>query len=258
MDKAQELTAESAAESGGSLALRVSERLRRFVDTIGKFGAWLVVPLVLITMLDVIARKIVWHDATGEAHGLQIWLVNSVSPLFGSTILQELEWHFHTGLFALVLGYGYIYNAHVRVDLIRENLKFRKQAWLEFLGITFFLLPYCAVIIWFAIDYAYASYVINEISASTVGLTHRWIIKSVLVFGLIVAALAGLAVWLQVVVVLFGKSERRFPLMTLEWPEEKGTKIEGKDRIKLEGSMDTLEAPSDEDRAKTSAILTGG
>lgn len=249
--------AEAAEEARESLALRVSEGLRRFVDRVGGFGVWLVVPLVLITVMDVVARKLVWHDATGEAHGVQIFLVNNVSAIFGSTLLQELEWHFHTGLFALVLGYGYIYNAHVRVDLIRERLAFRKQAWLEFVGITFFLLPFCATIIWFAIDYTYASFNIGEISASTVGLTHRWIIKSVLVFGLIVAAIAGIAVWLQVVVVLFSKSERRFPLMTLDWPEEAGTKIEGRERVKLEDSPDTLVAPTDEERAKTSAILTG-
>ncbi len=257
----QELVAEAeqaAQTAGDSLALRMSERLRRFVDRIGGWGAWLILPLVLITVLDVIARKLVWHDSAGQVQGVQIFLVNHVSAIFGSTLLQELEWHFHTGLFALVLGYGYIYNAHVRVDLIRENLKFRKQAWLEFMGITFFLLPYCAVIIWFAIDYTYASFAIGEISASTVGLTHRWIIKSVLVFGLIVAAIAGVAVWLQVVVVLFGKEERRFPLMTLEWPEEAGTKIEGKERVKLEEAIDTLAAPTDTERGKTSTILTGG
>ena len=255
---AQEISAAAPEESRDSLALRMSERLRRFVDGVGRFGAWLIIPTVLITVLDVIARKIVWHDADGQVHGLQIFLVNHVSAIFGSTLLQELEWHFHTGLFALVLGYGYIYNAHVRVDLIRENLKFRKQVWLEFVGITFFMLPFCATIIWFAIDYAYASYVIHEISASTVGLTHRWIIKSVLVAGLIVAAIAGIAVWLQVVVVLFGKVERRFPLMTLDWPEEAGTKIEGKERVKLEESIDTLAAPTEEERAKTAAMLTGG
>jgi TRAP-type mannitol/chloroaromatic compound transport system permease small subunit len=253
----QEIAAEAAEKARESLALRVSEKLRRFVDGVGRFGSWLIIPTVLITVMDVIARKIVWHDAAGEAHGLQIFLVNNVSAIFGSTLLQELEWHFHTGLFALVLGYGYIYNAHVRVDLIRENLKFRKQAWLEFVGITFFMLPYCATVIWFAIDYTYASFVIHEISASTVGLTHRWIIKSVLVFGLIVAAIAGVAVWLQVVVVLFGKYERRFPLMTLDWPEEAGTRIEGKERVKLEESIDTLRAPTEEEREKTAEILTG-
>ncbi|MGB8434227.1 MAG: TRAP transporter small permease subunit [Burkholderiales bacterium] len=260
----QEIAAAAPEASGGaekaraSTALRVSEGLRRLVDRIGRFGAWLFLPVILITVLDVIARKIVWHDATGEAHGMQIFLVNNISPIFGSTLLQELEWHFHTALFALVLGYGYIYNAHVRVDLIRENLAFRKQAWLELIGITFFLLPYCATIIWFAIDYTYASFTINEISASTVGLTHRWIIKSVLVFGLIVAAIAGIAVWLQVAVVLFAKREERFPLMTLDWPEEAGTRIEGKERVRLEEAIDTLAAPTDRERGKTSAILTGG
>ena len=33
---------------------------------------------------------------------------------------------------------------------------------------------------------------------------------------------------------LWGDQDQRFPLMTLEWPEEAGTKIEGKERIKLE------------------------
>ena len=80
-----------------------------------------------------------------------------------------------------MLGYGYICNTHVRVDLIRENLSFRKKAWIELIGLTFFLIPYCAIVIYFASVYAYNSFMIGEISASQVGLTHRWIIKSILV-----------------------------------------------------------------------------
>jgi hypothetical protein len=34
--------------------------------------------------------------------------------------------------------------------------------------------------------------------------------------------------------VLWGPQHIRFPLMTLEWPEEAGTKIEGKERLDLE------------------------
>jgi TRAP-type mannitol/chloroaromatic compound transport system permease small subunit len=127
-------------------------------------------------------------------------LIENVSPIFGSTLLQELEWHSHTVLFTLVLGYGYIWNAHVRVDLVRENLKFRKKAWLEFLGLTFFFIPYLIVLLYFAFVYAYDSWAIGEISASLVGLSHRWIIKSVLVAGIIMAIIAGLAVWLQVAI----------------------------------------------------------
>jgi len=206
-------------------AIRVSDALRSFVDFVGRWASWLILPLVLITMFDVTARKLVW---------IQIWLVGNFGRIFESTVLQELEWHFHTALFTLVLGYGYIWNTHVRVDLVRENLAFRKKAWLEMLGLTLFMIPYCLVVIWFALIYAYDSWAIGEISASQVGLANRWIIKSVLVLGLIVAALSGVAVWLQVAIVLWGPQSIRFPLMTLEWPEEAGSKIEGKERIQLE------------------------
>lgn len=218
-------------------AIRVSEALRKFVDTIGRGASWLFVPLIVITVFDVVARKLVW---------IQIWLVSTFGRIFESTLLQELEWHLHTALFALVLGYGYIWNTHVRVDLVRESLSFRKKAWLEFFGLTFFLLPYCAIVIWFAFNYAYSSYEIGEISASQVGLSHRWIIKSVLVLGLIVAALAGIAVWLQIAIVLWGPQDVRFHLMTLEWPEEEGQFIEGKKRIELD---ETDEQPKLKGRA---------
>ena len=88
-------------------------------DRVGRFGAWFIIPLVPITVFDVLLRK------TGE---VQLWMVENLSPFFGSTFLQELEWHSHTVLFTLVLAYGYIWNTHVRVDLVRENLAFKKKA----------------------------------------------------------------------------------------------------------------------------------
>jgi TRAP-type mannitol/chloroaromatic compound transport system permease small subunit len=216
------------------LALRISDRLRRFVDFVGRIGSWCIVPLVLITVVDVVARKIVWEGGDGKMYGLQIWLVGQFGRPFESTVLQELEWHFHTALFALVLGFGTIYNTHVRVDLVRDQLRFSRKVWLEFLGLTLFMIPYLLTVIYFAFSYTYSSYAVGEISSSTVGLTHRWIIKSILVSGLIVAAIAGLAVWLQVAFLIWGDRQRRFKLMTLEWPEEAGSTIEGKERIKLE------------------------
>jgi TRAP-type mannitol/chloroaromatic compound transport system permease small subunit len=224
-------------ESERPTALRISDGLRGFVDFVGRWASWLFLPLIVITVFDVTARKLVW---------LQIWLVDNVGRIFGSTLLQELEWHFHTALFALVLGYGYIWNTHVRVDLVRENLAFRKKAWLELFGLTFFMIPYCLIVIWFAWIYAYDSFMIHEISASQVGLAHRWIIKSVLVVGLIIAALSGVAVWLQVAIVLWGPQNVRFPLMTLEWPEESGTRIEGKVRIDLEALEEGVWDPETE------------
>jgi TRAP-type mannitol/chloroaromatic compound transport system permease small subunit len=213
--------------------VRLAERVRRVVDAVGHWGSWLSLPVVIVTCIDVIARKLRYVDDAGNTHSLQLWMTLNVGPVFESNILQELEWHFHAALFALVLGYGVIYNTHVRIDLIRENLAFRKKAWLEFLGLTFFMLPFCALVIWFAYDYVLASYAVQEGSVSTVGLPYRWLIKSVLVIGLLVAVLAGIAAWLQVVTILWGPQQLRFALMTLEWPEE-DRKVEGKERVKLE------------------------
>ncbi len=213
------------------MALRVSEGLRRFVDKIGRFGSWFALPLILITAFDLFIRK------TGV---FQIWLVENVSEYFGSTLLQELEWHAHTVLFTLVLGFGYVWNTHVRVDLIRETLSVRKKAWLELIGLTVFLFPFTGVVVYFAAVYAYDSWAIGEISASLVGLSHRWIIKTIFLFGLVVAMIAGIAVWLQVAMVLFGPQHWRYPLMTLEWPEDVGAKTEGKERLDMDTAQDVL------------------
>lgn len=241
--------------------LRVSEGLRRFVDRIGRFGAWFAMPLVLITSYDLIVRKAFSKQ--------QIWLVENVSPIFGSTLLQELEWHSHTVLVALVLGFGYIWNTHVRVDLVRERVGFRHRAWLEFIGLTIFLIPYTSVVVYYAAVYAYDSWAINrfagcawyqcgEISASLVGLSHRWIIKTVLVFGFGVTIVAGVAVWLQTAVVLFGPKHWRYDLMTLEWPEDIGQSVEGKSRLDLDTLVDQVEERARLRREKEAAERAAG
>ena len=151
-----------------------------------------------------------------------------------------------------MLGFRYIWNTHVRVDLVRETLAFRKKAWLEFIGLTVFLVPFTCIIIYYSSMYAYDSWAFNrspecawwqcgEISASLVGMSHRWIIKGVLVFGLITALLAGIAVWLQTAMVLFGPQNTRYKLMTLEWPEDEGGIVEGKERMDLSQMEDQLE-----------------
>jgi hypothetical protein len=109
-------------------------------------------------------------------------------------------------------------------------------------------------VIYFAFDYTYSSYLIKETSASTVGLSHRWIIKSVFIVGLLVAVVSGIAAWLQVATILWGPKELRFPLMTLDWPET-DAKIEGKERVRLE---DDYGLQLSDSPAPASADVAGG
>lgn len=211
--------------------------LRDFVDWCGRWASLLFVPLILVTVYDVCLRK------TGKFQidlkfAAEEW---GLGPVFESTLLQESQWHLHTALFAFALGFGCVWNTQVRVDLVREHLAFRRKAWLELLGATFFMLPYTAVVIYFAGSFAYDSWAINEISASQVGLPHRWIIKMVLTLGMCVAFIAGVAVWLQALLSLTAPRDMRYELMTLEWPEETGATIEGKERMDVDLSVSVEE-----------------
>ena len=191
---------------------KFSQNLSHFVNRVGKLSTFFIIPLVLITMWDVICRKLVW---------VQIWLVENLGRIFESTLLQELEWHFHTALFLMVLGYGFTHNRHVRVDFIRENLKFRTKVWIDFLGTTILMIPWICVLIYFSFIYVRESFIINEVSASLVGLSHRWIIKSFLIAGFLVSLLSGIAVWLQTFILLFGSRDYRLNPMTIDLPEIK-------------------------------------
>ena len=192
--------------------VNISEFLRMLVNRVGRAGTWLLVPLVLITMWDVVARKLVW---------IQIYMVANFGSFFESTLMQEMEWHLHTAVFCLVLGYGYTHNRHVRVDFLREDFTFKSKAKVEFYGNIFFMLPFTLVCIYFAIIYMIDSYQINEVSASLVGLSQRWIIKTYLPIGFATLFVAGLAVMIQLIAVIWGDNKKKLDLIALEYDENK-------------------------------------
>ena len=192
--------------------VNISEFLRMLVNRVGRAGTWLLVPLVLITMWDVVARKLVW---------IQIYMVANFGSFFESTLMQEMEWHLHTAVFCLVLGYGYTHNRHVRVDFLREDFTFKSKAKVEFYGNIFFMLPFTLVCVYFAIIYMIDSYQINEVSASLVGLSQRWIIKTYLPIGFMTLFVAGLAVMIQLIAVIWGDNKKKLDLIALEYDENK-------------------------------------
>ena len=162
-----------------------AEGTRRLLERIALASGWLLVVMALVTCFDVLARKT----------GLPV-------PL---TKLQELEWHFHAVIFSLWMGYGYVINAHPRVDSFTERLTFRRKAWLELVGCVFFALPYVALVCYHTLDFVATSYRVAEQSESPFGLTHRWIIKAVYGVGIWLVLLGILSVMARVIVFLFGR-----------------------------------------------------
>jgi TRAP-type mannitol/chloroaromatic compound transport system permease small subunit len=172
--------------------LNISARLESILVAIGKLGAWLSLPLIAIIMFDIISRKFF---------------------VLGSTKLQEMEWHLHAALFLLALGYAYLKNSHVRIEVIRESFSTKLKAILEVIGVLIFILPYTGLIVWFGIDFVSRSYGMNEVSAALTGLSHRWIMKSFVPMGMAFLWLAGISVLLRNLSYLIGHKNNNKELM---------------------------------------------
>jgi TRAP-type mannitol/chloroaromatic compound transport system permease small subunit len=138
--------------------LKLAEASRRLLEWIALGSGWLLVTMACVTTFDVVARKF----------GVQL-------PY---TKLQELEWHFHAAIFSLWMGYCYTINAHPRVDSFLEGKSYRTRAWVELVGCLVLALPYVALVAYFSLSFVAGSYEVSERSDSTVGLTHRWVIRT--------------------------------------------------------------------------------
>ncbi len=182
--------------------LSISDGLSAVTDFVGRMAAWLFIPMALVILYDVIQRKLlnVFPD-------FQQTLLYDILP---STKAQELEWHLHGFLFMLCLGFAYVRNGHVRVELLRDRFSQRTRAWIELLGCLLFVLPYALLVVDLSATLLVASsYSMNEGSSATTGLPMRWIIKSSLVIGFGFLAIAALSIMLRHIVFLFGPEELR-------------------------------------------------
>ncbi|HCH31431.1 MAG TPA: C4-dicarboxylate ABC transporter [Oceanospirillaceae bacterium] len=98
----------------------------------------------------------------------------------GMIALEELQWH----LYAIGVMFGMVYtqveNAHVRVDILHQNMKPRTKHWVEIFGLLFLAMPFIGTVLINSFDFVYEAWRVNESSDSPSGLPYRWIIKGVI------------------------------------------------------------------------------
>ena len=151
-------------------------RLKYYIDSLsslfGSIAAWLCLILVLLTVYDVVLRYF-FHA--------------------GSVAVQESEWH----LFGLIILLGaaktYQQDEHVRVDVFYGRFSSKTQALVGILGSVFFLLPFCALVIWSSFNFAEAAFSLGEHSPDPGGLPYRFLIKAAIPFGFILLMLQAIA-----------------------------------------------------------------
>jgi len=166
---------------------RLTHALDRFTCGFGRVAAWLAILLMLAIVFDVVSRS----------QGIQ---------LISSTKLQELEWHLHASLFLLCLGYAYLKDAHVRIEIIRDKMGPRTRVWIELIGAVAFVIPYSLIVVYWGYVFADFAYQLGEGSPQS-GLSDRWIIKSMIPLGFFLLLLSGVTVALKCILYLFGPDE---------------------------------------------------
>jgi TRAP-type mannitol/chloroaromatic compound transport system permease small subunit len=152
------------------------ERLCRWIDTlnewVGRGTGWAALGLVLVVFTDVVMR----------------YLFNT-----SFVFVQELEWQLFAFIFLIGAGYTLLYDGHVRVDVIYQRYSPRGKAWTNLLGVVFFLIPGCLMIIETSWHFAFRSWVMGEGSPDPGGIPYRFIVKGFIPIGFSLLLLQGIS-----------------------------------------------------------------
>jgi TRAP-type mannitol/chloroaromatic compound transport system permease small subunit len=144
----------------------------RLVAVIGRAVIWLSLAVVLVQFAVVVLRY---------AFGVgSIWLSESV--IYG-----------HAAMFMLAAAWTLQENGHVRVDVFYSDASSRTKALVDLLGALLLLLPFMAVIIWFALPYVARSWTVFERSRESSGLPFVYLLKTLIPLFALLMALQGIA-----------------------------------------------------------------
>jgi len=151
--------------------LAFSRMVDWFTERLGKSICWLLLAAVIISAGNAIIRK---------------------AFNMSSNAYLEAQWYLFAAIFMLGAGYVFLHDQHVRIDVIAGKLKRRTQVWIDVVGITFFLLPLCAFVIWTSLPSVQTAFELKEVSANPGGLI-RWPLYALVPVGFGLLALQSLS-----------------------------------------------------------------
>jgi TRAP-type mannitol/chloroaromatic compound transport system permease small subunit len=111
--------------------------------------------------------------------------------------IQELEWHLFAFIFLMGAGYTLQKDGHVRVDILYQRLTNKQQAWVNLLGVIFFLLPGCYLVISTSLIFVQNSFQVLEGSSDPGGIPYRFLLKSCIPAGFSLIALQGISLGIK-------------------------------------------------------------
>jgi TRAP-type mannitol/chloroaromatic compound transport system permease small subunit len=152
-------------------------------DRVGRAVSWATLLLVAVTFTDVVMR----------------YFFNK-SYVF----TQELEWHIFAFIFLMGAGYTLKIDGHVRVEVFYGRMGPKGRAWINLIGVLFFLIPSCAIFIKTSIPFVVKSFRIMESSPDPGGIPFRFLLKGCIPAGYALMLLQGLSLGINSLLELAG------------------------------------------------------
>ncbi|MAW88370.1 MAG: sugar transporter [Phyllobacteriaceae bacterium] len=196
-----------------TVLLAVSRLIDRINDFIGRQVSWLILAAVLVSAYNATVRYL------GE--GLPDFL-----PIpRASNALLELQWYLYGTVFMLAAAYTLLKNEHIRIDIVSNRLSKRTRDWIDLFCHTFFLMPFCLLMVWLAWPWFWRSYNSGEVSANAGGLI-LWPAKMMVLIGFLLLTAQGISEIIKRIAVLRGDIDDPMPQHDLPPEAEAALDIE--------------------------------
>lgn len=141
--------------------LPVSRAVDALTTWVGRNLAWLILAAVLVSAINAIIRKL--FDTSSNS-----WL--------------ELQWVLFGIVFLLCSPWTLLANEHIRIDIVNNLMPKKARNWIDVVGHSLFLAPWCILMIVTGLPFFWRSFMINEQSGNAGGLP-QWPSKSLVLLG---------------------------------------------------------------------------
>lgn len=148
-----------------------------FSEWSGRIFVWLVIPLTIAVVFEVISRRFF--------NSPHIWSTEVIDFLYGPH-------------FMLVAAYTFLYKAHVRIDVIYNKFSPRTRGILDMITYLIFFFPFCIIVFYQGIIFAGTSWSIGETSESA-ALRIVPLIKTVIPVSIGLLLIQGVATYIRAV-----------------------------------------------------------
>ena len=154
------------------MTYKIITNIDKFSLFIGKIVSWIIIPLFLCMVYEVIARKFFLAPT--------MWAYDMSRFLYG-------------GMFMLGAAYALSRGVHIRADFLYRNFKVKNQGLIDFCLYILFYFPGLAFFLYMTTIFVVESIQRGEKGMDTAWMPYLWPVKSCLWFGIVFLLIQGVS-----------------------------------------------------------------